>query len=199
MGPHSPLLTGSSGRPRAATKRTAPADRKQTRDYRRLPESRAVGRTRGGPSAWVLPPTTQAAAGEHGLRAGVGPPRSNVIHTTAHGAWAVTRRQRAEYGAGTRAIRRGERNEKKRGTHAAEQRRATESNARAPEDASVTHGKMVVETRSKEHHQAEPPARTAQCRALHRPSTQSPTATVHAPPLGADGGRPATQPHRRPP
>ena len=72
------------------------------------------------------------------------------------------------------------------------------TNARAPEDASVTHGKMVAETRSKERHQAEPPARTAQCRALHRPSTQSPTATVHAPPLGADGGRPATQPHRRP-
>ena len=35
---------------------------------------------------------------------------------TAHDAWADTRRQRAEYCAGARAIRRGERNEKKRGT-----------------------------------------------------------------------------------
>ena len=107
--------TGSSGRPRAATKRTAPADRKQNRDYRRLPESRAVGRTRGGPSARIFPPTTRATAGEHGLRAGVGPLRNNVIHATAHGTWAVTRRQRAEYGAGARASRRGERTKKARG------------------------------------------------------------------------------------
>ena len=101
MGPHSLLLTGSSGRPRAATKRTAPADRKQTRDYRRLPESRAVGRTRGGPSARIFPPTTRATAGEHGLRAGVGPLRNNVIHATAHGTWAVTRRHCTQMVAGS--------------------------------------------------------------------------------------------------
>ena len=50
-----------------------------------------------------------------GLRAGVGPLRNNVIHATAHGTWAVTRRQRAEYGAGARVRRRGERETKAHG------------------------------------------------------------------------------------
>ena len=163
MGPHKLLLTGSSGRPRCDG-----ADRANPR------------RTRGGSSARVSPPTTQTAAGEHRLTRGSWDDRTRLA--------AIRRGDRPRRVGGhttpARRIRRGHagdstrRAQREEARHAAEQRRATESNARAPEDASVTHGKMVVETRSKEHHQAEPPARTAQCRALHRPSTQSPTATV---------------------
>ena len=55
------------------------------------------------------------AASGRGLSAGVGPLRNNVIHATAHGTWAVTRRQRAEYGAGARVSQRGEHETKARG------------------------------------------------------------------------------------